>query len=121
MIIDSAPGTGCPTTSAVRGTDFAILISEPTPSGFEDMKRALTVVDHFQIPYGVVVNKWDINPALSAKIEKWAKDKFLGKISYDKRIFKKLADFVPIVKSNLPAKKEIEKIAQKVFNMRKGG
>jgi len=91
-------------------TDFAILITEPTPSGFSDMKRALTVVNHFKIPYGVVINKWDINISKSRIIEKWANDKFLGKISYDKRIFQAIAKLKPIIKTNLPVKKEIEKL-----------
>jgi len=37
------------------------------------------LVNHFKIPYQVVINKWDINPKMSDKIEKWAGDKFLGK------------------------------------------
>ncbi len=114
MILDSPGGTGCPVIAALNGTDFAILITEPTPSGFSDMKRALTVVNHFKIPYGVVINKWDINISKSRIIEKWANDKFLGKISYDKRIFQAIAKLKPIIKTNLPVKKEIEKIYTKL-------
>src|SRR6056297_1891171 len=41
MVIDSAPGTGCPVNAALRNTDFVVLIVEPTPSGFEDIKNTL--------------------------------------------------------------------------------
>jgi len=114
MILDSPAGIGCPVIAALNGTDFAVLITEPTPSGFSDIKRVLTIVNHFKIPYGVVINKWDINPAESNKIEKWAQNKLLGKISYDKQIFQAIAALKPILKTDLPAKKEIMKIYAKL-------
>lgn len=110
MVIDSAPGTGCPVIASVQGSNFAILITEPTPSGLSDLKRVLEVVDFFKIPYGVVINKWDINRKLTNKIEKEFKSKILGKISYDQAIFKALANLTPILKTNLLAKNEIKKI-----------
>ncbi len=120
-IIDSAPGTGCPVTAALRDANFTILISEPTPSGFSDLKRVLEVVNYFKIPYGIVINKWDINAQLSNKMEKLAeknpggernslRGKFLGKISYDKEIFKAISNLTPILETNLKAKKEIKNI-----------
>ncbi len=110
VIIDSAPGTGCPVIAAFKGADFAVLIAEPTPSGFTDMQRTLDIVKHFKIPYGIVINKWDINSELSTEIEKWAGQNFLGKITYDKKIFKAISSLTPILKTDLKAKEEIENI-----------
>ncbi len=121
MILDAPAGTGCPVIAALNGIDFAILITEPTPSGFSDMKRVLMVVNHFKIPYGVVVNKWDINPIESNKIENWSGDKFLGKITYDKRIFQAIAKLKPIMETNLPVKEEIKTIANSAYFCRKVG
>lgn len=114
MILDAPAGAGCPVIAALNGADFAILVTEPTPSGFSDMKRVLTIVNHFKIPYGIVINKWNINCPESKKIEKWAKGKMLGKIDYDQRIFQAIAKLKPIIKTNLPVKKEIEKIFDKL-------
>jgi len=108
MIIDSSPGTGCPVIASLQDSDFAILVTEPTPSGFADLKRVLSLVKHFNIPYNLIINKWDINKDLSQKIEKWAGKNLLGKISYDKEIFKAIANFKPILKTDLKAKKEIK-------------
>lgn len=113
-LIDSAPGTGCPVIASLQDSNFAILITEPTPSGFTDLKRVLKVVNHFNIPYGVVINKWDIYRDLSQKIEKWANRKFLGKISYDKEIFKTISNLKPILETNLRAKKEIQEIFKNI-------
>ena len=41
MLIDSAPGTGCPVISALKDTDFVLLVTEPTPSGLTDFKKPL--------------------------------------------------------------------------------
>ena len=114
QVLDSAPGTGCPVTAALRDTDFVVLICEPTPSGFTDLKRVLEVVEHFNISWGLVINKWDIYKELSHQIEKWAGNKFLGKISYDKKIFQAIAKLTPILYTNLKAVKEIENIFKKV-------
>jgi len=114
MVIDSAPGTGCPVIASLQDANFAVLVTEPTPSGFADVKRVLEVVNHFNIPWGLVINKWDINSQLSNKIEKWAGERFLGKISYDKKIFSAIASLVPIMETNLRAKDEIKKIFNNV-------
>jgi len=114
MVLDSPAGTGCPVIAALQGSDFALLVTEPTPSGVSDLKRVLQVVSHFKIPFGVVINKWDINKNLSGKIKEEFKDRLLGKISYDKRVFKAIASLTPILKTNLPVKKEIEEIFEKL-------
>jgi MinD superfamily P-loop ATPase len=110
MIIDSSPGTGCPVIAALRDTDFVVSITEPTLSGFSDLKRMIEVVDYFRVPFAVVVNKWEINERKSKEIKKWAGEKFLGKISYDQKIFNAIANFIPILETNLKAKIEIKVI-----------
>ena len=114
MILDSPAGTGCPVIAALRDANFAVLVTEPTPSGLSDLKRVLQVVDYFQIPFGIVINKWDINPILSKKVETNFKNKILCKISYDKRVFQMIAILTPIIETNLPTKSEIEQIYAKL-------
>ena len=94
--------------------DLVILVGEPTLSGFADLKKVKAVVDHFDIPYFVVVNKWDTNINNFKKIKKWAGNNFLGKISYDKRIFEAISRLLPIMETDLPAKEEITTIYQKL-------
>jgi len=123
MLIDSAPGTSCPVIASLQGADFALLVTEPTFSGFSDLKRVLEVVKYFKIPWGVVINKYDINFELSDKIEKWAlqkksgqvKGRFLGRISYDKNVFKSISNLTPIMETNLKAKNEIKNIFKKLI------
>ena len=117
IIIDVAPGTSCPVKAVLRETNFVILISEPTLTGLSDSKQALKVVNFFKIPYGFVINKAGINSTLEKKMTNWMSDKFLGKISYDKKIFQMVSNFIPIVDSQLPAKKEIKNIYDKLSKL----
>lgn len=57
VIIDVAPGTSCPVVEAVRGSDFCLLVTEPTPFGLSDLILAVEVVRRLGIPYGVLVNR----------------------------------------------------------------
>ena len=121
QIIDSAPGTGCPVIASLQDANFAVLITEPTPSGFSDLKRVLEVIRHFNIPWSLVINKWDINKALSEKMENWTDKRFLGKISYDKNIFRAVSNLTPILETKLKAKKEIENIYEDLKQKLKNG
>ena len=57
VILDSPPGTSCPTIETIRGSDFCLLVTEPTPFGLYDLKLAVEVVKHLAIPFGVVINR----------------------------------------------------------------
>ncbi len=113
-VIDSSPGTGCPVIASLQGVDYAVLITEPTPAGKADLMRILELVDQFEIDYGVVINKHDINKEITQEIENEFEDKILGKISYDKKVFQKLTKMEPIVETDLKAKSEIRQIYKKV-------
>ncbi len=56
-IVDAPPGTSCPVIEAVRGADFVILVTEPTPFGFHDLKLAVEMIRVLKLPMGVVVNR----------------------------------------------------------------
>ena len=59
-IIDAPPGTACPMVAAVKDSDFACLVTEPTPFGLHDLKLAVETVREIGVPVGVVINRADI-------------------------------------------------------------
>ncbi len=59
IIFDSPPGTSCPVIEAVRNVDFVILVTEPTPFGYHDLKLAVEMVRCLQLPFGVFINRAD--------------------------------------------------------------
>jgi MinD superfamily P-loop ATPase len=56
-IIDCPPGTSCPVIAAIRGCDFVILVTEPTPFGLHDLRLAVDMTRELKIPFGVIVNR----------------------------------------------------------------
>ena len=60
VIIDVPPGTSCPVIESVRGCDFVLLVTEPTPFGLNDLKMAVEMVRALELPFGVVINRADL-------------------------------------------------------------
>ncbi|MCK4550700.1 MAG: hypothetical protein KAT91_01985, partial [Candidatus Aenigmarchaeota archaeon] len=72
---------------------------------------------HFNIPYGIIINKYDINEEYSKKIEEFAKEKgakVLAKIPYDKSFTDALVNLVPVVVFNPKFEALFDKIASKL-------
>lgn len=114
QIIDSAPGIGCPVTAAVRDADFVILVTEPTPAGLSNLKRIEDLVKYFNVETGVIINKWKEKNETSERIKTWAGDKFIDKIDYDQGVIKSVSQLIPIMKTDLETKKQVEEIFVKI-------
>ncbi len=57
IIIDAPPGTSCPVVESVRGSDFCLLVTEPTPFGLNDLELAVETMKELDIPCGIVLNR----------------------------------------------------------------
>lgn len=60
VIIDVPPGTSCPVIEAVKGVDFVLLVTEPTPFGLNDLQLAVEMVRELKLPFAVAINRCDI-------------------------------------------------------------
>ena len=86
VIIDAPPGTSCPFVEAVSGVDYVLLVTEPTPFGFHDLKLAVQVLRSFAKPCGVIINRSDLG---DDRVEKWCQVEnipVLMKIPFDRAI-----------------------------------
>jgi len=59
-IIDAPPGTSCPVIASMKGSDFVLLVTEPTPFGLYDLKLAVAAAQILNIPHGLVINRCDL-------------------------------------------------------------
>ena len=110
LIVDSAPGIGCPVIASIRGSDYILAVTEPTPTAFRALRRVLEVVEHFGISYGIIINKSDLNKDFIKKIEKFAKEKkvsIVAKIPFSKNFVKAMIKMKPVI--------EISPSYQKLF------
>jgi len=58
VILDASPGTACPVVESMRGAEFVLMVTEPTPFGLHDLRLAVEVArDELGLPVGVVINR----------------------------------------------------------------
>ncbi|MCK4527974.1 ATP-binding protein [candidate division WOR-3 bacterium] len=113
VIIDAPPGTSCPVIEAVKGSDFCLLVTEPTPFGLNDLVLAVEVLRKLTIPFGVVINRADIG---DNKIESYCKENkipILMKIPFDREIAFLYSQGIPIVQR----KKEYAELFLTMFSL----
>ncbi|RKX69496.1 (4Fe-4S)-binding protein [candidate division WOR-3 bacterium] len=87
-IIDAPPGVSCPVIESVKGSDYTILVTEPTPFGLYDLKLAVAMLEELGIPHGIVINRDGIG---DDSILQFAREKgisILASIPYDPEIAK---------------------------------
>ncbi len=86
IILDGSPGIGCPVIASITGADLVLVVTEPTQSGVHDLTRVADLTTFLRVPTAVCINKWDINPDVTAQIERLAHDRGIlvgGKVRYD--------------------------------------
>jgi MinD superfamily P-loop ATPase len=108
--VDGPPGIGCPVIASLTGASVALVVTEPTVSGEHDLKRVLALTGHFGIPAAVCVNKWDINPRMTEKIEHaalLAGAGLAGRIRYDAAFTRALIEKRAVVELDAPCSGDI--------------
>jgi len=97
VIIDAPPGTSCPVIEAIKGSDFCILVTEPTPFGLNDLILAVRVLRKLNISFGVVMNRSNIG---DNKLEDYCEKEdipVLMRIPFKKEIAVAYSKGIPIV------------------------
>ncbi len=110
IIVDGPPGIGCPVISSITGASRVLVVTEPTVSGEHDLERVLALAKHFSIPTAVCVNKWDINPEMTERIEKMAREadaRIVGRIRYDGGVTKSQLRQLAVVETDTPSAEDI--------------
>jgi MinD superfamily P-loop ATPase len=100
VIMDGSPGIGCPVIASLTGTDLALVVTEPTPSGLHDMERIVSLARHFKIQAACCINKYDLNLENSGWMEKWCESQSIpvvGKIPFDASVLDSVVRGIPFV------------------------
>lgn len=106
-IYDSPPGTSCPVIESTKDADFIILVTEPTPFGFHDLKLAVETMKNLKKEFGVVINKYGVgnndveNYCKQNNIPILAKFPNMRKIAELYSVGKLLFNEIPEIKSEL--------------------
>jgi MinD superfamily P-loop ATPase len=119
ILVDAAAGIGCQVISSLAGAHMAILVAEPTPASFSDLKRIHKLTRHFGIPAALVINKYDLDPEYAELMKKYAVEEnidYLGSIPFDERVPYSMAQMKPVIElyPDIEVSRELYRIADRV-------
>jgi MinD superfamily P-loop ATPase len=116
-IIDAPPGTSCPVIASMKGADFVLLVTEPTPFGLNDLKLAVGAVNILGIPCGLVINRSDMG---DDKVKIYAEKEnlpILMEIPFDRKIAEAYSRGEMIVEVMPEWKEKFLKLYQQIEEM----
>jgi len=91
VILDAPPGASCSVVETLRGSQYVLLVAEPTPFGLHDLKQMVSITEEMGIPAGIIINRsrQPFEPLLQFCAEKSLP--VLMEIPYDRHIAEGLA------------------------------
>ena len=121
---DGPPGSGCPVISSVSNIDFAVIVTEPTLSGMNDMLRVLKLAKHFDVKCVIIINKADLNNKIADDIKTAAEaynSKIIAEIPFDRTVNDALVEGKIVTeygkgKASIEIEKGWESIKKVIFN-----
>jgi MinD superfamily P-loop ATPase len=114
VIIDVPPGTSCPVVEAVKGSDFCLLVTEPTPFGLNDLILAVETIRELNIACGVVLNRAGVG---DDKVEEYCRKEnipVLLTIPLDTEIARFYSKGVPLVEGMPQWKDNFRKLFDRI-------
>ncbi len=117
LLIDAAAGIGCSVIASLNGSDYVLVVVEPTEVSLFDAERLLKIVNHFGLKAVAVINKFDVNRDFSERLESHFEEKgikVVGKIPYDRSVVEALIRGKPVVEEypGSPFSKALERVVQ---------
>ncbi len=114
VVIDGAPGIGCPVIASITGASLALIVTEPSLSGIHDLQRVADLAAHLRVPAVVCVNKSDINIDARDEIRRICRQRnieIVGEIRYDTSVTRAQIDRKSVVEYGIgPAHDDIKSL-----------
>lgn len=116
-IIDVPPGTSCPVIESMKGSDFCLLATEPTPFGLNDLVLAVEVLKKLKIPFGVIINRADVG---DKKVDEYCQDEkipILMRIPLDRDIAIAYSKGIPVIEAKPAYKGEFINLYSRIEDL----
>lgn len=97
IIVDAAPGIGCPVVSSIAGSDLLVIVVEPTPQSLKGSKRLFEVADNLRAEAVAVLNKYDLNPGYAEVVETELGVELLGRVPYEDTVVEAYTSATPLL------------------------
>jgi MinD superfamily P-loop ATPase len=117
VIIDCPPGVSCPMVESVHGSDFCLLVTEPTPFGLHDLQLAVETVRRLDIPFGVIVNRAGIGDKEVYTFCKNEDIPILLEIPHSREIAELFSEGIPFVTRKSESKTQFKEVYKEIQRM----
>ena len=121
VILDAPPGTACPVIETVKGSDFCLLVTEPTPFGLNDLELAVGMLEKLGIAKGVVINKANIGDRGIWDYCKMKEIPILMEIPMDRKIAESYSKGIPIIADHPSYIQKFNDLFMKVERLHESG
>lgn len=118
-IIDAPPGTSCPVITSIEGSNFCLLVTEPTPFGLNDLILAVEVLRKLDIPFGVVINRSDLGDKKTDDYCSQENIPVLMRIPFKREIASAYSKGISIVEAFPEYKKDFQELLGNISKMAK--
>jgi MinD superfamily P-loop ATPase len=118
-IIDVPPGTSCPVIEAIKGSDFVLLVTEPTPFGLNDLTLAVDMVRQLKMPFAVAINRSDIGNDAVVRYCRQENIEVLIQIPNDRKIAESYSRAVMLVETMPDYRQKFLKLYEDIKNLEK--
>jgi MinD superfamily P-loop ATPase len=116
-LIDAPPGTSCPVIAAMKGADFIVLVTEPTPFGLHDLKLAVETVKILSIPCGIIINRAGMG---NDEVNKYAQKEnipVLMEIPFDRKIAEGYAKGELLIEAMPEYKEKFQTLLERILRL----
>ncbi|MDP8257849.1 MAG: ATP-binding protein [Candidatus Aadella gelida] len=114
VIIDAPPGTSCPVITSIQGSDYCLLVTEPTPFGLNDLVLAVEVLKEMNVPFGVVINRADLGDSKTEEYCEKENIPILMRVPFNKEIAQSYSKGIPIIEGMPEYKRSFEELLKKI-------
>jgi MinD superfamily P-loop ATPase len=114
VILDAPPGTSCPVIETVKGSDFCVLVTEPTPFGLNDLELAVRMAEKLGVPTGVVVNRVNVGERGVWDFCRKKDIPILMEIPLDQRIAELYSRGIPLVEEFEEYRAKFREMSEKI-------
>jgi MinD superfamily P-loop ATPase len=113
-IVDVPPGTSCPVIEAIKGSNFVLLVTEPTPFGLNDLELAVEMVRELNLPFAVAINRSDIGDDAVVKYCQKENIEVMLEIPNDRKIAESYSRGVMIIEAMPDYKQKFLKLYEDI-------
>jgi MinD superfamily P-loop ATPase len=121
VIIDVPPGTSCPVVESIEGSDYCVLVTEPTPFGLNDLVLAVEVVRKLGIPFGIVINRAGFGDSKTEEYCGRENIPILLNIPLDTEIAKAYSRGIPLVQAMPEWKERFVRLHDEIVRLASAG